>query len=269
MTDRSPAPRLSVVSVNYGTLDYLRACLRALAASTLQPEFIVVDNDGSGGPARARVPAHPAAAAGAEPLLLRRQQRRHPRGPRPLRAAAQSRHPAAAGRAGNPGRLHGRASRLPWRDAATTLARRPHPAHLRAHPLLGLPAADPRAARPAAASPLAAPHQSAPVVRGLGARQRPRRRGDARLLSVDASRGPVAGRRAAALLPGGHARASFRRRALPLPERQLHHPFREVGHAHQLRAAYLLGATCCSTPASSTARRGLPCYGSSRGRSTG
>ena len=47
MTDKSPAPRLSVVSVNYGTLDYLRACLRALAASTLQPEFIVVDNDGS------------------------------------------------------------------------------------------------------------------------------------------------------------------------------------------------------------------------------
>ena len=50
MTDKSPAPRLSVVSVNYGTLDYLRACLRALAASTLQPEFIVVDNDGSAAP---------------------------------------------------------------------------------------------------------------------------------------------------------------------------------------------------------------------------
>ena len=32
MTDKPPAPRLSVVSVNYGTLDYLRACLRALAA---------------------------------------------------------------------------------------------------------------------------------------------------------------------------------------------------------------------------------------------
>ena len=50
MTDKSPAPRLSVVSVNYGTLDYLRACLRALAHSTLQPEFIVVDNDGSAAP---------------------------------------------------------------------------------------------------------------------------------------------------------------------------------------------------------------------------
>ena len=50
MTDKSPPPRLSVVSVNYGTLDYLRGCLRALAASTLQPEFIVVDNDGSAAP---------------------------------------------------------------------------------------------------------------------------------------------------------------------------------------------------------------------------
>ena len=47
---KAPAPRLSVVSVNYGTVDYLRACLRALAHSTLQPEFIVVDNDGSAAP---------------------------------------------------------------------------------------------------------------------------------------------------------------------------------------------------------------------------
>lgn len=46
----APAPRLSVVSVNYGTADYLRACLRALAAGTLQPEIIVVDNDGSAAP---------------------------------------------------------------------------------------------------------------------------------------------------------------------------------------------------------------------------
>lgn len=50
MTGESSAPRLSVVSVNYGTLDYLRGCLTALAASTLQPEFIVVDNDGSAAP---------------------------------------------------------------------------------------------------------------------------------------------------------------------------------------------------------------------------
>jgi len=38
---------LSVVIVNYRSAEYLRACLTALAASTLQPEIIVVDNDGS------------------------------------------------------------------------------------------------------------------------------------------------------------------------------------------------------------------------------
>ncbi|MAS32410.1 MAG: hypothetical protein CL610_00290 [Anaerolineaceae bacterium] len=39
--------KLSVIIVNYNTWALLRACLDALAASTLQPEIIVVDNDGS------------------------------------------------------------------------------------------------------------------------------------------------------------------------------------------------------------------------------
>ena len=39
--------KLSVVIVNYNTWEYLRVCLAALANSTLQPEIIVVDNDGS------------------------------------------------------------------------------------------------------------------------------------------------------------------------------------------------------------------------------
>lgn len=50
MSEAGPAPRLSVVSVNYRTPAHLRGCLRALAQSTLQPEFIVVDNDGSAAP---------------------------------------------------------------------------------------------------------------------------------------------------------------------------------------------------------------------------
>ncbi len=41
------SPELSVVIVNYRSETYLRACLTALANSTLQPEVIVVDNDGS------------------------------------------------------------------------------------------------------------------------------------------------------------------------------------------------------------------------------
>lgn len=40
-------PELSVVIVNYRSWDYLRACLTALQSSSIPPEIIVVDNDGS------------------------------------------------------------------------------------------------------------------------------------------------------------------------------------------------------------------------------
>jgi GT2 family glycosyltransferase len=39
--------KLSVVIVNYNTWEHLKACLPALLASSLKPEIIVVDNDGS------------------------------------------------------------------------------------------------------------------------------------------------------------------------------------------------------------------------------
>lgn len=49
--------KLSVVIVNYNTLDHLRACLPALKASTLQPEIIIVDNDGTAQPVASEFPA--------------------------------------------------------------------------------------------------------------------------------------------------------------------------------------------------------------------
>lgn len=39
--------KLSIIIVNYRSADYLRACLTALAGSSLKPEILVVDNDGS------------------------------------------------------------------------------------------------------------------------------------------------------------------------------------------------------------------------------
>lgn len=48
--------KLSVVIVNYKTLDHLRACLTALQTSGLQPEIIVIDNDGTAQPIEAEYP---------------------------------------------------------------------------------------------------------------------------------------------------------------------------------------------------------------------
>ena len=48
--------KLSAVIVNFNTQDYLRTCLSALRASTLTPEIIVVDNDGSAAPLAAEFP---------------------------------------------------------------------------------------------------------------------------------------------------------------------------------------------------------------------
>jgi len=48
--------KLSVVIVNYNTWRHLQACLPALLASPLNPEVIVVDNDGSASPVESQFP---------------------------------------------------------------------------------------------------------------------------------------------------------------------------------------------------------------------